>query len=100
MATVELARDTYLPAAPLWEAIGIHPDDDIDMHTHWIKGSKLIAMRVGVSKEAIRRWAEKDEIHYLKADRAACRLGLHPMTVWGDDWLRISPSHKEIYRHA
>lgn len=29
-------------------------------------------------------------IRFEFADELACRLGLHPLNIWGDDWLKIA----------
>lgn len=42
-----------------------------------------LAHRVGVDRRTLTGW----RIRWDVADRAAIGLGLHPVLVWGDDWL-------------
>lgn len=41
---------------------------------------------LGTSPEQVRRWRKGQRISRLAADRAACRLGLHPLLIWPEWW--------------
>lgn len=44
---------------------------------------------LGISRNAWWRYKGGQKIHYLLADRYAIALGVHPMDIWGDDWLTV-----------
>lgn len=74
----------YVPLAPL-EAIARaaanHSDEE------W--GPATFAQLVGVSDRTITRWRKSGRILWHVADEAACALGMHPLNIWGDDWLAL-----------
>lgn len=49
---------------------------------------QAIAEALGVSVPTIRQWVRGCRIRLdpYKADRYALRLGLHPASVWGEQW--------------
>lgn len=51
---------------------------------------------VGHNVKAIKRWEQAGSIPWTSADRAAVRMGVHPMAVWGYDWLEIMGDYDEI----
>lgn len=42
---------------------------------------------VGMSSRNVYR---RDGISWLQADRFACALGLHPASIWGEDWWAVA----------
>lgn len=36
------------------------------------------------------RCYDKDGFNWPVADRLACALGLHPASIWGDDWWQVA----------
>lgn len=63
-----------LPARPLWESVG-RPQSAAEF-----------AQAVGVKKTTVLRWLSNGGIPFVSCDELAVRVGLHPMSVWGDDW--------------
>lgn len=59
----------YLPFAPLWEASGVETVSEL-------------ARVCGVSYRQVERW-KVFGVPARRADTLACRLGLHPVSVWG-----------------
>lgn len=57
-----------LPAGPLIEQSG--------------QSLRSVAQHLGIDPANLCR-----PLSINQADRYACRLGLHPMSIWGDDWL-------------
>lgn len=51
-----------------------------------LDGGTRCALAVGTSHQQWRRWLTTGRIQRAVADRAACRLGMHPAEIWGDDW--------------
>jgi hypothetical protein len=48
-----------------------------------------IAERLNISRNGLWGYRKGRRIHYLLADRYAIRLGVHPMIIWGDEWLTV-----------
>jgi transcriptional regulator with XRE-family HTH domain len=46
----------------------------------------IVAERLGVGRMTVMEWRHGRRIHWRKADEYACRIGLHPYSVWGDEW--------------
>lgn len=44
----------------------------------------LIAATLGVTPRSVRRWRQSGSIILWRAERAADRLGLHPVDIWPD----------------
>lgn len=55
---------------------------------------KDLAAELGVSLAAVKGWATRG-VTYLQADDLAGHFGLHPLEVWGPDWLEpyVPPGH-------
>lgn len=52
---------------------------------------QLIAETLGCSVPTVYKYLKNERnIHFTAADRYAIRLGLHPVLIWGEEW--ISPS--------
>lgn len=50
----------------------------------------VLAEMVGVSSRAVARWRANDNrLPWATADTTAVALGLHPVAVWGDDWVAL-----------
>lgn len=62
-----------LPYAPLGELIG-------PIGKHAIK-------RVGVESRTVFRWKRAGVVPLYSADKVATFLGLHPLEIWGDEYL-------------
>lgn len=41
------------------------------------------------TSHAIDRWRNNGTIPWVSADEAAIAIGLHPVLVWGDEWLNV-----------
>lgn len=51
---------------------------------------EVFATVIGVSSRAITRWRSAGgQIPWPSADTAACRMGLHPLLVWGNAWTAL-----------
>lgn len=46
----------------------------------------IVGERLGVGRMTVVHWRQGRMIHWRKADEYACRIGLHPYSVWGDEW--------------
>lgn len=66
-----------LPIDPLCRAVGLPP-------------GAVMARQTGVCRRELVRASVTGEITIWMADRLACRLGLHPSLVWGDDWWSVA----------
>lgn len=63
----------YLSAEPLLkEFVGVH--------------DYVVAEALGVNRMTVLHWRQGRRIHWLKADLYACKVGLHPYSLWGDEW--------------
>jgi hypothetical protein len=51
------------------------------------------AMMVGSSPRTLKRWRSEGKIPWLSADQMAIALGLHPILVWGDEWLALDEDY-------
>lgn len=49
---------------------------------------KELGRALGVRHDTIRRWIDEG-IPFARCDVLAVRIGLHPLLVWGDDWLKL-----------
>jgi hypothetical protein len=81
-------KNGYVPLAPL-EAIA--KAAAARSESPW--NNEVFATSVGVSVRTIARWrAGGRQITWAQADDCAVHFGLHPMNIWGDDWLRLDRS--------
>jgi hypothetical protein len=46
----------------------------------------VVGDRLGVGRTTVMHWRQGRGIHWRKADEYACKIGLHPYSVWGDEW--------------
>lgn len=66
---------------------------------HWMPGQQTkgteyhydgeIARLVGVDRVTVMRWRQKGCLTIDAADRLACALDLHPIVIWGDDYVNL-----------
>lgn len=42
-----------------------------------------LAELAGATRRAVARWREAGSVPFHYADRIACRLGVHPIVIWG-----------------
>lgn len=59
-----------------------------------------LADMIGISSRAITRWRKEGGIPWISADEAAVAIGLHPLLVWGDDWLNVRDDFDKLERKA
>lgn len=66
----------WLPAAPLLRMFG--PDADYT----------TVCQALDVSRSCYTRWRRPGaRISFVDADKYACKLGVHPMYIWGLTWI-------------
>lgn len=98
-----MARSASLPLAPLERIARVQADLPVydAGDTGGTFNDQVFADMIGVSSRAISRWRvvpdpedpentdKLGRIPWPSADQAAIMLGLHPYSVWGDDWLAM-----------
>lgn len=53
---------------------------------------RVFADMIGVAYRTLKRWrAGGGTIRWDAADKAAIRLGEHPIRVWGIEWMQLDP---------
>lgn len=76
---------TYLSSAPLMRLFGANA-----------KGTE-IAAALGIDIRNVYRYlTHGDRIRWDTADRLACHLGLHPCSVWGDEWFATEDAQPSV----
>jgi hypothetical protein len=50
-----------------------------------------LADRIGVSERHLCRILMARDLSELVADRISCRIGLHPLLIWPEEWSSITP---------
>jgi hypothetical protein len=56
---------------------------------------------IGFSSRNVTRWRSNGgNIPWESADKAACKLGLHPSLVWGDEWWNVKGDFAQIAAEA
>lgn len=60
-----------------------------DVYHQDMLGVKRAAELCDVHPRQIHRWRDGQGIRLHTADRMVCRLGYHPIEVWGDEYLTI-----------
>lgn len=78
VAAVDVGPGPRWSLAPLLDATGLT--------------RTYLAFHVGVSGETLKR-AEHDGLTDAEADRWATRLGFHPITIWGWNWVTAGLEH-------
>lgn len=82
-----------LPIEPLWNIVSsMNPDAQITQEE--------FARRCNTTAHAVMRWKKQGGIPWVSADEAAIAVGLHPMLVWGDDWLNVKGDFDRLARQA
>ena len=92
--TKKRRKAAALPFTPLWEAAV----DRAKLNPMAMVGftSVMFSEMTGFNKRAIKRWRDMDSIPWISADEAATKLGLHPMHIWGVDWLDVKGDYEQI----
>lgn len=94
-----MAKPQVVSFAPLEEAakrIADLPDHqpgdgfDPDKQTF---NDVFFAEMVGASPRSIKRWRSVGEVPWISADQMAVALGLHPVLVWGQEWLDLDADY-------
>ena len=79
-----------LPLEPLYAIAKVKADLPLTPMEGRGFSDQYFADMIGVSSRAVARWRSQDNrVPWVTADEAATRLGLHPLLVWGDEWLLI-----------
>jgi len=79
-----------LPLQPLWEIARTMSDDPTF-------SQKDFARMVNHSQRAVTRWITADRtIPWISADESAIALGLHPILVWGNEWLNVKGDYTRL----
>lgn len=74
--------DSRLPAAPLTRALRrLQASESLT----WDE----LADRVGVTQRHLCRILAARDLSERIADRISCRIGLHPLLLWPNEWSRI-----------
>ncbi len=71
-------KSKALPTFNAQNLLALYPKD---------KNNSFLADVFGVSRGTIIRWInrpEEGDLNIFKADRYACRIGMHPATIWSD----------------
>jgi hypothetical protein len=76
MSVVKTGMPAYMPSAPL---LALFPT----------LNNFAIAKRLNVHAGTVTAWRKGQRLKYLKADRIAVDLGLHPYEIWGDEWWKV-----------
>ena len=58
------------------------------------------ARMINVTERAVTRWKKQGGIPWTSADEAAIAIGLHPLLVWGDDWLNVKGDFEKLAAEA
>lgn len=86
--------NSSLPFQPLWDMAAAMAGANGPVGPQFT--ALDFASRVGHNVKAVTRWSKQGEIPWLSADRAAIEMGVHPMAVWGLDWLDVKGDYHEI----
>lgn len=78
-----MADQVLLPIGPLVEAVQRHL---VAAGTPW-GVARMLGHLAGVERGTAWSWIRRGTIEESRADRVACRLGLHPAMLWGVEWL-------------
>src|SRR5437870_373296 len=74
-----------LPAAPLKRVLKrLQANESLT----W----EQLADRIGVTERHLCRILTARDLSELVADRISCRIGLHPLLIWPEEWSRIRPT--------
>ena len=87
-------RTASLPLEPLWEFARMKSEDP----TFSIQD---FADMAGTTDRAVSRWRSNGHrVPYLSADRAACKVGIAPVFLWGDEWLDAMGDYDKLAAEA
>lgn len=86
--SVQYGDDVHvrLEFRPLWRQVFLRFDEPI-WDRFWQNGftMSMCADLLDVARETLQIW-KRDGVPVYSADKAAVRLGLHPVEIWGADW--------------
>jgi hypothetical protein len=102
-STTMSTKNPSLPLKPLWDLARVQADiPDDGLMTAGTMGftAVLFAEMVGTTSRAVTRWRKEGQVPWLSADEAAVNLGLHPILVWGDDWLNVKGDFEALQAEA
>ena len=83
MATIGRPRENRLPIEPLLDAYQIRSISHLHEHNRY--NVTVVAEVLGVHRTSV-MCAIRDGVTLVRADRWACKLGFHPLAIWGDDY--------------
>jgi hypothetical protein len=72
-----MTANNLLPVKPLLRLLHL---DNADSVTE-------VSRLAGIDRSGFHRTLRDGRIGYIAADQIAIRLGLHPILIWGDEWL-------------
>lgn len=75
-----------VPFAPL-EALALTAYNQMRSEDPWC--DTAFASIIGVSPGAVKRWRESGRVPWTSADVAAVALGMHPMSIWPEEWMAL-----------
>ncbi len=86
-------KDSSLPIEPLFSIAAGMSDNP-----HFTQAE--FARMINVTERAISRWKKQGGIPWMSADEASISIGLHPLLVWGDDWLNVKGDFDKLAAQA
>jgi len=75
-----------LPLEPLWKMACTRAGSGEGRESLTVRA---FAEATNTNPRMVVRWRKEGALPWPSADRAAIGLGLHPILVWGDQWLRL-----------
>lgn len=90
---LDLAR--LLRRSGLDEAVSIRPTSNAEYSYEVLAPNTIMAELVGRPRDVICRWQREGGIPLRAAEDCCDALGLHPVEVWGDDWIDAVEAYGE-----
>ena len=72
-----------------WIMVPTQPLQQLMNERYPKESARQRGQRLGVSRETYQRIATNDVMTYIRADRYAVSLGLHPACIWSD-WYELT----------
>jgi len=72
-----------------WIMVPTQPLRDLMESRYPQETARQLGKRIGVSRDTYQRIRTHDVMTYIRADRAAVSLGLHPVLIW-QDWYELT----------